>query len=132
LITTFRELHSDYDNSGVIGDFPMDTILIEFDIPEETFAASFFDNTVTAIFANRSAYTLPLGLQGLHSGEMIRGEYEAPCVADYDANGAVEDADYEAYLAAFVEGDPDADLDGSGEVKVDDLALFLEHFDMGC
>ncbi len=71
----------------------MDTIVIEFDIADETFAASFFDNTVRAMLTNGSSSTLPLGLQGLHVGEMMRGEYEAPWVADYDANGAVEDAD---------------------------------------
>lgn len=131
-ITAFRELHSDFDNSGIIGDFPMDSILIEFDISEDIFVSSFFDNTITAAFTNRSRYTLPLGLQGLHSGEMMRGEYQAPCIADFDANGVVEDVDYDSYFTAFLEAFPDADLDGSGDVNAIDLAMFIEHFSEGC
>jgi len=131
-INTFRELHSDFDSSGVIGDFSMDTILIEFDIPEDVFVTSFFDNDVTVALTNRSHLDLPLGLQGLHSGEMAKAEYKEPCLADYDANGEVEDADSEAYMQAFEMQDPDADLNGSGEVEAEDLALFLERFFSGC
>ncbi len=132
MINTFRELHSDFDSSGVIGDFSMDTILIEFDIPEDVFVTSFFDNEVTVALANRSNLDLPLGLQGLHSGEMMKAEYKEPCLADFDANGEVEDADFDAYMQAFEMQDPDADLNGSGEVEVEDLALFLERYFSGC
>lgn len=132
VISVFRELHSDFDSSGIIGDFPMDTILIEFDIPEDIFVTSFFDNNVTVSLTNRSRYTLPLGLQGLHSGEISKAEYKEPCVADYDASGTVDDDDYVTYMRAFEAQDPDADLNGSGFVDADDVAIFVEHFLAGC
>jgi hypothetical protein len=81
----FRELYADFDGSGIIGDDPMDAVLIEFDIPEDVFVDAFFDNELTTFLSNDSEYDLPLGMQGLHSGEISKGEgFEPPSEIEID------------------------------------------------
>lgn len=61
------------------------------------------------------------------------------CPADFDGNCGVEIDDLVAYLIAYERGDLSADYDdGSGEglvdgaVTVDDLLMYLNHFEAGC
>jgi probable HAF family extracellular repeat protein len=54
------------------------------------------------------------------------------CIADFDANGAVNSQDFFAFLAAFFNADPRADIDNSGQVDSADFFAFLTAFFQGC
>lgn len=69
-----------------------------------------------------------LGPRGT-SGSVLR---LARCTADFDGDGAVDEADYDAFVDAFVNGGDDADSDGSGFVDTDDFDNFVHAFESGC
>jgi hypothetical protein len=54
------------------------------------------------------------------------------CPADFDGDGAVNLADYLAYLNLFAASDPRADMDGNGTVNIQDFLAFLQAFAAGC
>ncbi|MEO0512795.1 MAG: DUF1028 domain-containing protein [Planctomycetota bacterium] len=55
-------------------------------------------------------------------------EISAELPADIDGNGRVEGADFNAWLTAFLLGDPAADLTGNGQLDLDDFDAWLESF----
>jgi hypothetical protein len=54
------------------------------------------------------------------------------CPADFDASGAVEPADFFAYLDAFLDQRPGADFDRSGSLDSSDFFAYLIAFFAGC
>lgn len=65
-------------------------------------------------------------------GSFEMGEWQEPCVADWNGDGEVDVNDFFAFLDSFVDGDPRADLNGDGEIDVGDFFLFLGLFQVGC
>ncbi|MEQ8770091.1 MAG: integrin alpha [Phycisphaerales bacterium] len=64
---------------------------------------------------------------------VIAGEPEPLCVADCDANAAVNIDDIDCFVAAFLAADPiSADCDQSGTINLDDLDCFVATFLAGC
>ena len=57
---------------------------------------------------------------------------EVFCPADYDLNGFVNGDDFDAFVEAFVAGDPAADFDRNTFVSGDDFDGFVEAFVAGC
>ncbi|MCC6678095.1 MAG: EF-hand domain-containing protein [Phycisphaerales bacterium] len=60
------------------------------------------------------------------------GTWELACAADINHDGAVDCADYLAFLDSFEATDLKADLDGDGLIDFSDYLEFLNHFDAGC
>ncbi len=60
------------------------------------------------------------------------GAYQYRCFADTDDSGHVNGDDFDAFIAAFEDGSPDADIDENGHVNGDDFEAFVERFDAGC
>jgi hypothetical protein len=54
------------------------------------------------------------------------------CPADFDASGAVEPADFFAYLDAFLDQRPGADFDRSGTLDSRDFFAYIIAFFAGC
>lgn len=54
------------------------------------------------------------------------------CPCDLDGSGVLNLDDLDAFVAAFLAGDPAADLDGSGAINLDDLDAFVSCFVAGC
>ncbi|MCK6476328.1 MAG: hypothetical protein L6Q35_05810 [Phycisphaerales bacterium] len=54
------------------------------------------------------------------------------CRADIDQTGFVDTDDYDAFVAMYVAGGPDADYDGSGFVDTDDFDAFVRAYEAGC
>jgi len=54
------------------------------------------------------------------------------CPADFDRNSWVNGDDADAFLSAYDDGDPTADLNGDGVTAVGDFDLFVSHFVAGC
>jgi len=54
------------------------------------------------------------------------------CPADFDRNGFVNGEDFDAFVAAFAAGDPDADIDANSFVTGEDFDLFVDRFAAGC
>jgi len=59
-------------------------------------------------------------------------QHPAPCLADFDGNGTVNKPDLLAYVAAWTEGNPDADLLPDGRIDTRDLLFFLNRWAEGC
>lgn len=63
------------------------------------------------------------------------GAYEfqgATCVADFNADGAVDTRDVIEFLNAWAAGDGSADIDGNGAVDTRDVIAFLNAWTVGC
>lgn len=56
----------------------------------------------------------------------------ALCPADFNADGAVDFFDYDAFVVAFETGDPKADFDRDGTLDVFDYDAFVVAFEIGC
>ena len=54
------------------------------------------------------------------------------CIGDFDCDGAVTVADFEAFMVAFQMQDPSADVNGDGVVDQADAALFMQAYESGC
>ncbi len=54
------------------------------------------------------------------------------CYADFDCNGFVNGADFDAFVWLFYLGDPGADVDHNGFVNGDDFDSFTAAFEAGC
>ncbi len=54
------------------------------------------------------------------------------CPSDYDFNGFVNGDDFDAFVWAFVQGDPSADFDENTFVNGDDFDGFVAAFENGC
>jgi uncharacterized membrane protein len=54
------------------------------------------------------------------------------CPADFNGDDALDFFDVLEYLAAFANGDPEADLLEDGILNFFDIATFLDRFSMGC
>lgn len=54
------------------------------------------------------------------------------CRADLDMNGTVDNVDLDAFVNAFLAGDPLADLTGDGTINLDDIEAFIAAFLAGC
>ena len=54
------------------------------------------------------------------------------CPADYDCNTFVNGDDFDAFVQAFVYGEPAADIDGNEFVNGDDFDFYVERFVAGC
>lgn len=88
------------------------------------------------------AVTLPAGeclSLAIHGGSLYasfasRGVWrlDAACPADFNADGFVNGADYDAFADAFDQADHAADVNGDGFVNGDDYDAFAEHFESGC
>ncbi len=57
---------------------------------------------------------------------------QCTCQADFDGSGFVDKEDYDAFVAAFIEGDQSADFDRTGFVDTDDFDAFACAFQTGC
>lgn len=55
-----------------------------------------------------------------------------PCPADLTGDGTLNLDDVDAFIAAYLGGDPAADLDANGSVNLDDLDAFIASFLAGC
>lgn len=55
-----------------------------------------------------------------------------PCPADFNGSGAVNTADFVAFLNAWVRGDPRADFTGDGVLDTADFVAFLNLWAAGC
>ncbi len=78
------------------------------------------DNTLVAFTHGRGAFVAPLA------------PCEGVCAADLTGDGVLNVDDIDAFVAAFVGGDPIADLDGDGSVNIDDIDAFVASFLGGC
>ncbi len=56
----------------------------------------------------------------------------SPCPADFDQSGFLDIEDFDAFVAAFEDGDDSADFDGSGFVDIEDYYAFVGAFEAGC
>jgi hypothetical protein len=56
----------------------------------------------------------------------------APCVADFDGDGALTLFDFLAFQSAFDLAEPRADLDGDGALTLFDFLAFQSAFSSGC
>ena len=54
------------------------------------------------------------------------------CIADWDADGAVNTLDFLGFLNSYSAADPCADVDGNGVVNTIDVLTFLNAFVAGC
>ncbi|USO00136.1 MAG: hypothetical protein H6810_05600 [Phycisphaeraceae bacterium] len=55
-----------------------------------------------------------------------------PCPADLNGDGVLDLQDVQAFVAAFVGGDPVADLNGDGVLDLRDVQTFIAGFTAGC
>jgi hypothetical protein len=70
---------------------------------------------------------------GLFQGQNItcaQANCTAPCNCDWNGDGALDNEDLTAFVAAFVSGD--ADFDHDGATDQDDLSAFIACFIGGC
>jgi hypothetical protein len=65
----------------------------------------------------------------VNAGTIVTDE---PCVADVDGNGNVNVDDVQAFASGFLAADLIADCDGSGVLNVDDVQCFAAAFLAGC
>ncbi len=67
-------------------------------------------------------------------GTQGRGAWAVPVFepGDFNMDGGADTVDVLHYLNAFVASDPDADLDGDGEVTTLDFLAFLNRWAVGC
>jgi hypothetical protein len=56
----------------------------------------------------------------------------AGCVADFNADGAVDTRDVIAFLNAWNAGDAASDCDGNGVIDTRDVICFLNAWNAGC
>ncbi len=54
------------------------------------------------------------------------------CPSDYNVDGFVSGEDFDAFVEAFIAGDPGADFDGNNFVNGDDFDGYVEAFVAGC
>ncbi len=54
------------------------------------------------------------------------------CLADLNSDGVVNIDDVDAFVGAFLSGDPAADLNTDGTLNFDDIDLFVASFLLGC
>ena len=63
---------------------------------------------------------------------LFRSAALARCPADFDSSTYVNGDDYDAFVAAFADGSPDADFDSNSFVNGDDFDAFSSAFERGC
>lgn len=57
---------------------------------------------------------------------------DSVCFADMNRDGVLNFFDVSSFLIAFIDGDPRADIDFSGEPSFFDLSYFLQNYKAGC
>jgi hypothetical protein len=57
---------------------------------------------------------------------------DSVCFADMNRDGVLNFFDVSSFLVAFIDGDPRADIDFSGEPSFFDLSYFLQNYKAGC
>lgn len=55
-----------------------------------------------------------------------------PCIADINTDGILDNGDIRAFVALYVDRDPEADFDDNGFVNPDDVRLFLRAYLTNC
>ncbi len=64
--------------------------------------------------------------------QLYYNQLTPPCPADFDDNTFVNGEDFDAFVAAFIAGDPTADFDVNGFVNGEDADAFFDRFVAGC
>ncbi|MDQ7014720.1 MAG: GC-type dockerin domain-anchored protein [Planctomycetota bacterium] len=64
--------------------------------------------------------------------DQILWDFDPPCLADFNGDGAVNTLDVLAFLNAWSAGDESADINGDGEVNTLDVIEFLNAWTTGC
>jgi hypothetical protein len=87
----------------------------------------------SAIFNSDGQLVLPIRLVGAGGTGVFVFEIDDPCPADLvPPSGLLDLNDINAFVNAFVSGDPQADLDGSGLIDLTDVNIFVGSFTAGC
>jgi len=54
------------------------------------------------------------------------------CAADFNCDGAMDDADFDEFVDSFQDGSPDADINEDGFLTFEDFDAFVEAYQAGC
>ncbi|MEM1071365.1 MAG: GC-type dockerin domain-anchored protein [Planctomycetota bacterium] len=80
-----------------------------------------------------TAVDVPSGIFGEVSTEIDAvADAAPPCPADVNADGAVTDSDFFAWVTAFIAGDPVAEQNGDGLITDSDFFAWVTQFIDGC
>jgi YVTN family beta-propeller protein len=102
---------------------------------QTVYVAAFTNDVVYAVNASTGAVTgtIPVGLgNGGPVRVRIAPAVEAPCIADFNHNNAVDSQDFFDFLSAFFASDPSADVNADHVVNSQDFFDFLTAFFQGC
>ncbi len=113
---------------GIALDIPAGKIYIGLDVAMEESPAQGWIYRCT--FDGLEAELIATGLGSVN--DMIIVPDAAPCLADFDGNGAVQVPDIFAYLSAWFGNNPSADIDGTPGIGVPDIFAFLSLWFAGC
>jgi hypothetical protein len=84
-------------------------------------------------FNNRGEFILSMYFTGSTGTALVLFDIDDPCPADLvPPFGLLDLNDINAFVNAFVSGDPQADLDGSGLIDLTDVNIFVASFTAGC
>lgn len=113
--------------SYLAGDAPLALASGRLDADEkDDLAAAIYIDRRVRVWLNRSM--VPHSRDTNHDGVPD----ECQCLVDINHDGSVTQEDLDAFLAAFIAGDLEADFNSSGYVDTEDFDAFIAAYTLGC